>query len=211
VVIRVSAFPEVVEAWPVRLRDAASGLPVTFTLAEARMLGVNRHVVYALRDAGLIDSVARGLYRRRDGELADLGLIAVVRKAPRATLCLTTALVRHDLSDAIPAAPDVAVPRGDRTPAVDGPVQWHRFERASFDIGRGTTAVDSTTVIGLYSPERSIIDAFRTAGTEGPELGYEALRRWVRRPGSQPSRLLALATHWPRTLPVIRKALEVLL
>lgn len=198
-------------AWADRFEEAAALLPVTFTLAQAEALGVTRHAVYALRDAGLIEPLARGLYRRVDGEPADLTTVAIARKAPRATLCLVTALVRHGLSDEIPPAPDVAVPRGDRAPAVEGPVRWHRFDRATFEIGRGTTPVDPTTVIGLYSPERSIVDAFRLARIDGPEVAYEALRRWARRPGSQPSRLLSIAAHWPRTLPAVRKALEVLL
>jgi predicted transcriptional regulator of viral defense system len=210
VVMSVVSYAEA-GAWPVGLGEADSLLPVTFTLAQAQVLGVSKHVVYALRDAGLIEPLARGLYRRTDGEPADLALLAIALKAPRATLCLTTALVRHDLSDAIPAAPDVAVPRGDRFPAVDGPVRWHRFDPVTFDIGRGTTPVDSATVIGLYSPERSIVDAFRTAGAEGIDLAYEALRRWVRRPGSQPSRLLAVAAHWSGTAPTVRRALAVLL
>ena len=204
----MASLPDL-ETWRARLGGAVALLP--FTLTQARTLGVANHVVYALRDAGLIEPLARGLYRRTDSERADLGLVAIARKASRATLCLTTALVRHDLSDAIPAAPDVAVPRGDRAPAVDAPVHWHRFHPATFDIGRAPTTVDSMTVIGLYSAERSIVDAFRTAGIEGPDLAYEALRRWVRRPGRQPSGLLAMAANWPRTLPTIRKAMEGLL
>ena len=197
--------------WADRFEEAAALLPVTFTLAQAEALGITRYAVYALRGAGLIEPLARGLYRRVDGEPVDLTTLAIAHKAPRATLCLVTALVRHGLSDEIPAAPDVAVPRGDRAPAVEGPVRWHRFDRATFEIGRETTPVDPVTVIGLYSPERSIVDAFRLARLDGPEAAHEALRRWVRRPGSQPSRLLATASHWPRTLPAVRKALEVLL
>jgi predicted transcriptional regulator of viral defense system len=194
-----------------RFEGATALLPVTFTLAEAEALGLTRYTVYELRDAGLIEPLARGLYRRRDGEPADLTTVAIAHKAPRATLCLATALVRHGLSDDIPLALDVAVPRGDRAPVVDGPVRWHRFDPLTFEVGRQTTSVDSVTVIGLYSPERSIVDAFRLARLDGPEPAYEALRRWVRRPGSQPSRLLATAARWPRTLPAVRKALEVLL
>lgn len=207
----VAGGARTVESRADRFEKAWALLPVTFTLAQAEALGVTRYAVYALRDAGLIELLARGLYRRRDGEPADLTMVAIARKAPRATLCLVTALTRHGLSDEIPLAPDVAVPRGDRAPAVEGPVRWHRFDPATFGVGRGTTPVDPTTVIGLYSPERSIVDAFRLARIDGPETAYEALRRWVRRPGSQPSRLLAVAAQWPRTAPAVRKALEVLL
>lgn len=188
-----------------------SSLPSTFTLAQARASGLTKYALYTLRDQGEIEALGRGLFRRADAELADLDLLAVAFRAPRATLCLTTALVRHGLSDAIPAAPDLALPRGTRAPAVSIPVAWHHFERSTFDVGRETFAIDTTTSFGVYSVERSIVDAFRLRGSEGPELGYEALRRWLRRPDSSPQRLVGLANHWPRVLPSLRHALEVLL
>ena len=188
-----------------------SVLPATFTFAQARACGLSKHALYRLRDSGRIEVLGRGLYRRADAELADLGLIAVAMRAPRATLCLSTALVRHGLSDAIPTAPDVALPRGTRSPAIDLPVQWHHFERAKFDIGREESALDEATSIGLYNAERSIIDALRTRGTEGPELGYEALRRWLRRTDSHPQQLVVMAGNWPRIFPALQHALEVLM
>jgi 2-polyprenyl-6-methoxyphenol hydroxylase-like FAD-dependent oxidoreductase len=65
--------------------------------------------------------------------------------------------------------------------------------------------------IGQYSPERSIVDAFRLRGREGHELGHEALRRWLRRSGAQPAHLLEMASKFPRALTPLRQALEVLL
>jgi hypothetical protein len=70
---------------------------------------------------------------------------------------------------------------------------------------------DVGTAIGIYTPERSIIDAFRTRRIEGDELGHEALRRWLRRRGSQPGELLELARQFPRAAAPLRVALEVLL
>lgn len=192
-------------------RRVLSMLPDTFTFAQARSGGLSKHAVYWLRDIGEIEVLGRGLYRQAASESADLGLISIAVKAPLATLCLSTALVRHGLSDAIPAAPDVALPRGTRLPVVNSPVAWHHFDRATFDIGRDRSPVDATTSIGLYSVERSIVDAFRLRGTEGPELGYEALRRWLRRPDTHPQQLVAMAGNWPRVLPAVRHALEVLL
>jgi len=120
-------------------------------------------------------------------------------------------LARHGLNDDIPAAPDIALPRGARTPAVHSPARWHHFAADTFDLGRGMLPVDSARSIGIYSAERSIIDAFRTRDREGHELGHEATRRWLRRRGSHPADLLDLARHWPRTLTPLRTALDVLL
>jgi hypothetical protein len=120
-------------------------------------------------------------------------------------------LARHGLSDAIPAANDIALPRGTRRPAVDSQVQWHWFDPVTFDLGRESMDIDVGTAIGIYTPERSIIDAFRTRGTEGHELGHEALRRWLRRRGSQPGELLELARQFPRAATPLSAALEALL
>lgn len=164
-----------------------------------------------LTNGGRVAAISRGLYRKAGAEPADTDLIAIAVKAPRATLCLETALARHGLSDAIPVAPDVALPRGTRIPAPDALARWHQFTPATFDIGRELLALDGATSIGLYDAPRSIIDAFRMRATEGHELGYEALRRWLRASGSQPGQLIRLASQFPKAETPLRLALAVLL
>jgi predicted transcriptional regulator of viral defense system len=159
----------------------------------------------------VIESIGRGLFRRRDAEPGDIDLQEVALRAPNATLCLTSALARHGLTDEIPSAIDIALPRGQHRPAVTAPVTWHLFDRATFDLGRSEVAVGDGLTIGLYGPERSIVDAVRLRHREGEELGYVALRRWLRRRGSSPAGLLATARHFPQAEPAIRRALEILL
>ncbi len=183
---------------------------MSFSYREARALGVSKRRLYRWRDEGVLEVVGRGLFRRADAAAADLDLVEIARRAPQATLCLTSALVRHGLSDAIPAVHDVAVPRGRRTPVVVAPVAWHRFAPATFEVGRELMSVDEHTQIGLYSGERSIVDAFRLVADQGPELGNEALRRWLRA-GGKPAELLEIGAWFPRALPRLRSALEVLL
>ena len=163
------------------------------------------------RDEGEIEPLSRGLYRRIDREVADLELLEVAQRAPKATLCLTTSLARHGLSDDIPQALDVALPRGARAPVTATPVTWHHFECATFDLGRTLVRLDGGRTIGVYTAERSIIDAFRNRGHAGHELGHEALRRWLRRPGANPAALLKLAASFPRGVTALRNALEILL
>ena len=98
----------------------------------------------------------------------------------RSTICLASALARHDLTDQIPTRIDVALPRGTRLPKVSAPVRWHRFAPATFDLGRDVIALDGGYTLGLYSPERSIVDACRLRHLEGDELGREALKAWLR-------------------------------
>jgi len=186
-------------------------LPATFSYSEALKAGISEWQLYRLRDRGLIESVGRGLYRRHDAAAADLDLIEVARRTPTATLCLTTALARHGLTDEIPSRIDVALPRGRHRPATIAPVAWHWFDPATFEVGRTELQLDPEISIGLYSPERSIIDAVRLRHREGPDLAYTALRRWLRRGDASPSKLLAMARRFPRAERPLREALEILL
>ena len=77
-------------------------MPGTLGYNQARQVGLSKRALYVLRDSGQIQAIGRGPYRRTDAPLADLGLIAIAERAPEATLCLTSALARHDLTDAIP-------------------------------------------------------------------------------------------------------------
>jgi hypothetical protein len=120
-------------------------------------------------------------------------------------------LARHGLRDEIPGAIDVALPRTRRHPAVSAPVRWHRFDPVTFAIGREELLVDELR-LGMYSAERSICDAFRVRHIEGPEQAVDALKRWLRRPGSQPAALLRIAQRLgPRAETPIRETLQVLL
>lgn len=188
-------------------------LPATFRYGDAREVGVSKHAIYRMRDSGGLIPLGAGLYRKAESPQAvEAELIALVVRVPMATLCLATALARHELVDSIPAFVDIAIPRGTRPPRVDAPpVQWHVFDPGRFAIGRETVKLDADTAIGIYSPERSIVDAFRLSGVMGPELGREALRAWLIRRGAQPAALLAMARSFPRVERRLRETLELLL
>lgn len=131
-------------------------------------------------------------------------------RAPDATLCLLSALSHHDLTDAIPTAIDVALPRSTRQPRVRAPVRWHRFHEPTFRLGRETITVDDGLALGVYSATRSIVDAFRLRHQEGEDIAIGALRRWLQRPGTQPADLLTIAAHFPKAEPSILHALRIL-
>ena len=191
------------------IAEAQAPLPATFTSAEAAQLGLSRRRLLALQEEGTIERISRGIYRRSDAETADFDLIEIAIKAPKATLCLTSALSQHDLTDTIPSAIDIALPRGEWQPIMSAPVRWHKFAPATFDIGRTTLRIDSEHEIGLYDAMRTIIDTFRLRHTLGDDMAYESLRRWLRQ-REQPSELMAMAQHFPKAFPAILQAFQVL-
>jgi predicted transcriptional regulator of viral defense system len=195
-----------IQFFPVML-DA---LPNAFTHQTGRALGLSERRLRSLVEEGSLERLAHGLYRKGTAPPADLDRIELALRAPEATLCLATALAHHDLSDTIPAAIDVALPRARRSPKVSAPVRWHRFHESTFTVGRTELQVDAALHLGIYSAERSIIDAFRLRHQEGEDLAIEALRRWLKRPRSAPSSLLAMVRHFPKAEPSLLQALRIL-
>ena len=187
-----------------------SRLPTTFTAADATQYGVSRRELQRMLATDEVERVGRGLYRRTDGALLDYDLVEIAVRADKATLCLVSALARHELTDIIPATHDVALPRGAWRPRTSAPVHWHTFDRATFELGRSEISVDGTHALGLYDAPRTLVDAFRLRREVGPEVANEALRRWLRQ-GGEPSALIRLTNSFPAAKPAILHALQVLL
>jgi predicted transcriptional regulator of viral defense system len=196
---------------PATTNDPRRLLGNTFSYGEARAAGVGDKRLYRLRDSGEIVALGGGVYRWADAPPTDDDLVEIAERVPQATLCLETALARHGLIDAIPAAIDVAVPRGSTRPALRAPYRLHQFDRRTFELGRELLDVGARRPLGIYSAERSIVDIVRLRHREGSDIAWEALRRWLARPGRSPAHLIDLARQLPRAEPALRQALEVLL
>ena len=185
-------------------------IPSVFTLAEARALGLSERQVYAWRDNGDIEVLGHGIFARPGIEM-DQDLVEISVRAPLATLCLTSALARHELIDDIPTVIDVALPRENRQPRSNALARWHRFDTPSFYIDRTQVDVGAGRTLCIYGPRRCIIDAFRLRHLYGTDQAVGALRRWLKRRGSQPTEILRLAESFPVVERPLREALEILL
>ena len=86
---------------------------------DALRLGIHPRTLYALRDAGEIEAVGRGLCRLATAPpLTAPDFIAIALLVPRAVICLVSALAHHRLTTQIPHAVDVALPsHGCHSPA----------------------------------------------------------------------------------------------
>lgn len=171
---------------------------------------MSRSTLHRLAHDGRLERIARGIYLPVDTASGHWEWIEAASRRPEATICLTSALALHDLTDEIPTELNVAIHREARIPAGTSAIRWHRFNTATFDLGRDEIPIpDTDQTIALYSPERSIVDAFRTRGTLGYELPLEALKEWLRR-GGKPTGLVTLAKQIPRSQGPLLAALETL-
>ena len=169
-----------------------------------------RSALYRGHAEGRWDRIGRGIYLPADAPAIDWDQLEAATRRPEATICLLSALARYDLTDAIPDALDVAMPRGMRTPMTESAIRWHRFDAATFKLGRDEILIPgSSQHIGLYSAERTIVDCFRLRSTVGYEVVRDATKEWLRR-GGKPAELMAFATQLPRAKAPLLQTLEVI-
>jgi predicted transcriptional regulator of viral defense system len=186
-------------------------LPSVFTYSKAIAAGLSAERLYGYRDQGIVEQIGRGLYRWAEAPEIDQNLLEIACRIPTGTLCLTTALARHGLTDSIPPRIDVAIPRGHRIPVLQSPVDIRVFAKDTFELGRRALKIGEGYAVGLYSPERSLIDVIRLRHREGSDIAWDALRRWLRRDGAKPAALIEMAKSLHGAERAVRNALEIVL
>ncbi|HHJ06148.1 MAG TPA: transcriptional regulator, partial [Anaerolineae bacterium] len=73
-----------------------------FRTADAVRLGVHPRTLYAMRDAGVLEQLSRGLYRLAElPPLSNPDLVIIALKVPQAVVCLLSALSFYELSTQI--------------------------------------------------------------------------------------------------------------
>ena len=196
-----------------RLRERLSRLPPTFTARAASAAALSPRDLAMLREAGEIDELSRGVYRRADAEpTAHLDLLAICARAPRAVVCGESALSLHELIDDIPSEVHVAVPRGSHRPAISYPpakVSQYAAGTFGFDVERSEAAPGET--VPVYSAPRAVVDAMRLGRAEGRSLALSALNRYLRRTGQQGVADLQRTARELGGMPAIRPAIEAVL
>lgn len=179
----------------------------TTTPTQARS---SRSSLYRAAKSGQWNRIARGIYLPADAPAADWDQLEAVTRRPEATLCLITALAHYDLTNEIPEALDIAIPRGTRKPQTEAAIRWHHFDRDTFDFEREEILIPgSEQTIGIYSPERTIADCFRLRSDIGYDIARDATREWLSR-GGKPAHLIRVASGLPRATSPVMHALEMM-
>ncbi|MGH3755540.1 MAG: type IV toxin-antitoxin system AbiEi family antitoxin domain-containing protein [Pseudonocardiaceae bacterium] len=192
--------------------DRLAALPATFTTGQAELAGLWRRDLYGLRDDGVVSEISRGVYRKVQApETAHLALLAVAHRAPSAVVCLISALALHELTDEVPAAVQIAVPRGTYRPRIAyPPTEVSEFDPRTFDLGVHEREVAPGERVRIYGPARSVVDVMRLRHRVGEPVALRALRHWVQRPEADLAELLDYARALDVEGPV-RQAVEAVL
>lgn len=180
--------------------------------SKALRLGIHPRTLYALRDAGEIEQVGRGLYRLSTAPaLSSPDLVPIAIRIPRAVVCLISALAHHGLTTQIPHAIDIALPSHAKVPKVDGvPLRVFWYPEPSFRAGVEVVAIDDVSV-RIYSVEKTIADCFKYRNKIGLDVAIEALRTYRERTPKPNRPKLTKFAEINRVQKIMRPYLEAIL
>ena len=178
---------------------------------DALKAGIHPRTLYAMRDSGFLEQIARGLYRLTDMPgLGNPDLVLVALKVPGGVLCLISALSFHEMTTQIPHEVYVAIERGSRTPRLSyPPLRIFRYSGKAFTEGVETHTLDDVSV-RLYSPEKTLADCFKYRNKIGLDTALEALKLYRERKKINVEDLLKFACIC-RVEKVMRPYLEAVL
>ena len=179
--------------------------------AEALRLGIHPRTLYALRDAGVLLQLSRGLYRLAElPPMAHPDLMIVARRLPQAVICLVSALAFHDLTTQVPHTVDIALHSGTGRPALDyPPLRTFWFSGPAWSEGVAIHPLDDTPV-RIYNPEKTVADCFKFRHKLGMDIALEAVRLYRKRRDFDIGTLLRYARIC-RVEKVMRPYLEAIL
>lgn len=180
--------------------------------SNAIRLGIHPRTLYALRDAGEIEQVGRGLYRLTSAPpLSSPDLVPIAMRIPNAVVCLISALAHHRLTTQIPHSVDIALPSHAQIPRMDSiPLRVFWYPEASFRAGIDAPTIDGVSV-RIYSPEKTIADCFKYRNKIGLDIAIEALKSYRER-ASRPNRTALMKfAQINRVQSVMRPYLEAIL
>ncbi len=172
---RRSSVPERLE----RLR--AGGISGFFRPSDLAAAGLTRNQLPALVRAGVVERVARGLYRIADAEpTEDYSLAMACARVPKSIVCLLSALRVHGIGTQTPAEVWLAIPHKARAPRL----RELRLRIVRFSSRAWTFDVQPIEFEGvparITSPARTVVDCFRFERLVGPETALEALQDALR-------------------------------
>jgi predicted transcriptional regulator of viral defense system len=180
-------------------------------MSDALRGGIHRRTLYAMRDAGTVEPLARGVYRLADDPApTDPDLVTVAAKVPRGVIYLISALAFHEMTTQIPHEVWIAVPRNSEPPRLEyPPLRVVRLSQAPYEAGIETHKLDGVSV-KVYSREKTLADCFKHRNEIGLDTVLEAVRLYKARGRVHVDAILRYAAIC-RVANVARPYLEALL
>lgn len=159
----------------VRLLSLARTRPV-IRARDVAADGIHTGALTRMARAGILEKVGAGRYRLATSDVTENhSLILACSMVPSAVVCLSTALLFHNIGTQLPREVWLAVPRGVRVPSFEHPpIRVTRTAPALFDLGIEEHRIEGG-VLRVYSVTRTAVDCFRFRNKVGLDVALEAL------------------------------------
>ena len=139
--------------------------------------GIQREYLIRLHKEGQLTRIGRGLYTLPDFQGSEgINLAEVSKRAPRAVVCLLSALSFYNLTTQIPHDIWIAIESRDWKPQIEyPPLRVVRFSGESYQYGVTEHLVDGVKV-KVYSPAKTLVDCFKFRNKIGLDVAIEAAK-----------------------------------
>ncbi len=163
----------------------------THSPARARELeeaGISAATISRTVTSGEVMRIGRGLYTLPGSEPdTHESLIEVTKRAPKAVICLTSALAFHGLTDQLPRKIWIAIGAKDWEPRINYPrIRVVRFREPYFSGSVEEHRLNGHSV-RIYSISKSLADAFRNQRLVDRSVAIEALKSAIGQRKATPS------------------------
>lgn len=144
---------------------------------DLRTIGVPRRLLAELSTRGQLQRVGRGLYSLPGAAPSvHQSLIELGKRAPKAVICLLSALQFHELGTQAPFEVWIALPAGTHAPRMAyPPLRVIRFSGEAYSAGIEVVHRDGMP-IRVYSVAKTLTDCFKLRNKVGLDVALEALR-----------------------------------
>lgn len=182
------------------------------SFSEILQAGFHKPALKELVEAGEIEKLDRGLYKLVKGPSpAQPDFVAVSLKAPKAVICLISALAFHEATDEIPKQIDLAIPRGAHANRIHHPpVHYYRFAEDAWKTGIEEHKTAGRHSIRVYTLAKTVADCFKFRNKIGADVAREALRVAVKEKKVKPQEIMKYAKIC-RVDKIVQPLLEILL
>ena len=152
--------------------------------AQAEAAGIGRGKLAGMVRAGVVERVARGLYRWHDADISEHHSLALATRSVRGgVVCLLSALQFHNLTTQLPHEVWLAIDRERSRPPRRRvvPMRVFLYSGACFSSGIERHRIEGVTV-RVYSVAKTVADCFKHRSKVGLDVAMEALREgWQER------------------------------
>jgi predicted transcriptional regulator of viral defense system len=148
---------------------------------DLKEIDVPREYLRRLRDEGVLEQPARGLYVLASSKPTEhKSLVEVCKRVPQGVICLISALQFHEFTTQLAHEVWIALPTKAWAPTLDSlQLRVMRYSPTTLAYGVEERRIGGA-VVRVFNPAKTVADCFKFRNKVGLDVAMEALREAIR-------------------------------